>query len=308
MYVKILGAAAGGGFPQWNCACDNCARFRAGNFRGKARTQSQVAVSSDGRLWFLLNASPDLRVQIEATPELHPRRGLRDTPIAGVILTSAEVDHVAGLLHLREFQPFRIYATPSVREILTRDNSLFKMLERNTPQAVWTDIQPGCCFAPASAEGKVQELRCEPIRVAGDFPHYVSPERRAALPDDAAVLGLAINNTQGACMIYMPGMPQVKEFLPRFHDCDLLLADGTFWTDDELQRVGASSKTAREIGHLPISGKDGSLSQLAEVRRPRKMFVHINNTNPILDEGSEAHAAVRNAGWELAEDGWECRL
>src|SRR5271169_4359327 len=160
MRVKILGSAAGGAFPQWNCACANCRAVRAGTFHGKPRTQTQVAISHDGRSWFLLGASPDLRAQIEATPELHPRDGVRQSPIAGVVLANADLDHVLGLLLLRELQPLRVYSTASVRRILREDNSMFGMLQRLTDQATWTDFESGKEFPLCDAEGMDSGLRC----------------------------------------------------------------------------------------------------------------------------------------------------
>lgn len=310
MRVKILGSAAGGGFPQWNCACQNCRRFRAGQFRGKARTQTQVAVTSknDGK-WYLLNASPDLRSQINATPELQPRDGLRSTPIAAVVLTSAEIDHVVGLLHLREFQPLRIYATGSVRFILNEENSMFSALQRMPEQAVWTDIRAGEAFDLAPVRGPASELLCTPIGVSEEFPEFATRNHRIKLPGGEAVLGLRIESKAGRKrLVFLPGLPRVDDsLLEELKGCDLVLVDGTFWADDELLGVGGGRR-ASEMGHLPISGPEGSLSRLARLTKPRKIFVHINNTNPILDEESEGRRVVLDAGWEVAEDGWDFQI
>jgi pyrroloquinoline quinone biosynthesis protein B len=306
MRVKILGAAAGGAFPQWNCACPNCRAVRAGSFRGKPRTQTQIAISEDGNSWFLMGASPDLRTQIEATPELHPREGLRQSPIAGVVLGNADLDHVLGLLLLRELQPLRVYATASVRKILQEDNSAFRMLQRVPQQAVWDDIHLDSQFPLRDADGKDAGLRCEARSLGMHYPSYVSQERRTQLARDEASLGFVIESHSGKRLAYMPAVPRIDGGLMQQVDaCDVLLFDGTFWSDDELIRVQGSGQTARAMGHVPVSE---SLIRLAEVRRPRKIFLHINNTNPMLNEVSPQYHQVRGAGWEVAEDGWQFDL
>ena len=277
--------------------------------RGVARTQSQIAVSVDRR-WFLVNASPDLRAQIEATAELHPRDGVRHTPIESVILTNADLDHVLGVLLMREFQPLRIYSTPAVREILSKDNSMFGMLRQFPEQLVWNDIHPGRGFELETVAGTPLGVRCEPVPVAWSYPPYVSAERRAVLAADEAVLGLILEPSGGGGRLaYFPGLPEATEsWLERMESCDLLLLDGTFWADDELARTRGGGRTAREMGHLPLSGPGGSLARLASLKRPRKIYTHINNTNPILDEDSPEHRSVREAGWEVARDGMEFTL
>jgi pyrroloquinoline quinone biosynthesis protein B len=300
MLVKVLGAAAGGAFPQWNCACQQCERLRTGTFAGQSRTQAQVAVSENGVAWTLLNASPDLRNQVEATPELWPGGGSLNSPIHSIVLTSAEADTVAGLLSLREFQPLDIYATRSVLRILREDNSLFALLNRVPRQAEWKEIQPGVKFCVNG------ELQVQPIPLPGTFPGFVSADRKAELDAREAVLGLVIASSSGAKMAYLPGVAKVEDSWRDWLDeCDVLLFDGTFWTDDELCRVRGVGKKASEMGHLPLSGPCGSLAALRDLKRPRKVFFHINNTNPILDEASEAFAEVREAGWEVARDGME---
>src|ERR1700726_982281 len=194
MRVKILGSAAGGAFPQWNCACANCRAIRAGTFHGKPRTQTQVAVTEDGNSWFLLGASPDLRAQIEATPELHPRDGLRQSPIAGVVLANADLDHVLGLLLLRELQPMRIHATASVRRILLEDNSIFGMLQRIPNQTVWTEFQSGTQFHLSNAQGKDSSLRCQAWSLSEHYPAYVAADRRSQLAPGEASLGFLLES------------------------------------------------------------------------------------------------------------------
>jgi pyrroloquinoline quinone biosynthesis protein B len=284
--------------------------LRAGTLQGVARTQSQIAVDAGDGRWFLLNASPDLRAQIEATPELHPRTAPRGTPIEGVVLTNADLDHVLGLLLMREFQPLRLYSTPAVRRILTEDNSVFGMLRQFPEQLAWTDILPGHAFELTTQRGEGTGLRGEPVTAARSYPAYVTAERRAALADDEAVLGLILTSPAGRRLAYFPGLPEVTDaWRARVEDCDVLLVDGTFWTDDELQRTrGGAGKTARQMGHSPLSGLDGTIARLASVTRPRKVFVHVNNTNPILDEASPEYRELRGAGWDVARDGMEIPL
>jgi pyrroloquinoline quinone biosynthesis protein B len=307
MRILVLGSAAGGGFPQWNCNCRNCHALRTGTFRGKSRSQTQVAVSHDGSNWFLLNASPDLRTQIEATLALHPRNAGRDSPLGGVVLTSADLDQVVGLLSLRELQPFRIYCTPSVRRILQEDNSVFAMLNRVPNQVLWAEIRPGETFALNA--GNDAGLACTVFSLGNRYPAYVSPERAASLTPDEALLGLMVGSSPGGRLAYMPAVPAVDEsLLQRLETADLLLFDGTFWSDDELIQVQGSGSTARKMGHSPVSGPEGSLRKLAGLRHPRKVLVHVNNTNPMLDESSAEYREVRAAGWEIAEDGWSIEL
>jgi len=313
MRVKILGSAAGGGFPQWNCACPNCRALRAGAFKGKARTQTQVAISADGKEWFLLGASPDLRAQIEATPELQPRpespEVVRHSPIAGVVLTNADIDHTLGLLLLRELQPLRVYATESVRRILTEDNSMFKMLQRVPNQAIWDDFETGGVLALINPCREDTGLRCRSLSLGRHYPAYVSPQRQSELNSREASLGLIIESQSGKRLAYMPAVPQIDDVLLKQLDAsDILLFDGTFWNDDELIRVQGSGQTAEQMGHVPVSSPEGSLSKLAQLRRPRKIYIHINNTNPMLNEAGPEYAKVRESGWEIAEDGWELDL
>lgn len=309
MRVEILGSAAGGGFPQWNCNCRNCQSLRAGTFSAKGRTQTQVAVSDDGRAWFLLNASPDLRLQIERTPALQPRGSVRDSPVAGVLLTSADIDQIAGLLSLRELQPFRIYCTPSLRSILQEDNSVFGMLNRIPQQVCWTEIKLGESFPLLTTTGNDSGIGCEVFSLGNKYPVYVSAKRVATLKPEEALLGVMLTAASGGRLAYMPAVPAINEQLMRvLESADLVLFDGTFWSEDELIEVQGSGATAREMGHVPVSGAEGSLRALAGLQRPRKVFVHVNNTNPMLDESSAEYREVTTAGWELAEDGWHFDL
>jgi len=314
MLVRILGSAAGGGFPQWNCACPNCRALRAGSFRGKPRTQAQVAITSNGSSWFLLGASPDLRSQIEATPELHPRltneKDLRQnvsrhSPIAGVVLLNADLDHALGLLLLRELQPLRINATESVRRILSEDNSMFAMLQRVPGQVTWTDFGPGTAFPLLDPSGEYSGLRCRGLSLGGRYPAYVSPSRQSEIKIGEASLGLIVESSSGKRLAYLPAVPVINsELLTELDSASVLLFDGTFWSDDELVCIQGAGQTARQMGHVPASSADGSLRQLAQLRHPRKIYIHINNTNPMLNEAGPEYAQVREAGWEIAEDGW----
>ena len=306
MRVKILGSAAGGGFPQWNCACSNCGRIRQRNFQGLARTQVQVAVSSNRANWFLLSASPDLPRQIESFPELQPTSEARGTPIAAFVLPGADLDQVLGLIMLRESQPLRVYATPSIRRIIMDHNIIFAMVRK---QITWDHVAPNREFELTAVDGVTSGIRCLPFALDGSFPHYVDSQLAASLPSAEAVLGLRIESANGGRLVYMPGAPSIEaSWLPHLETADLLLFDGTFWTDDELIRVQGAGRTARQMGHMPVSGPDGSLARLAHLKGPRKVYIHVNNTNPMLDEASPEYRAVRDAGWEVAHDGMEFEL
>lgn len=304
MQVKILGSAAGGGFPQWNCACSNCARLRSGNFHGSARTQAQLAIREPGKPWCLINASPDLRTQILADPDFAPQSAPRHSPIAAVVLTGADVDQGIGLLHLREFQALQIYSTPAVEVVLRGENSLFNALQQTQLQAEWKSIAAGTATQVKSTDGAELGLTITATTIASKLPGY--SERRAitGAPADDALIGLRVESASGAKFFCAPALPRLEEsWLGEWNECDAVLIDGTFWSDDELVRVRGGGKFARGMGHLPISGPGGTLERLAKLTGPRKIYYHINNTNPILDEESAENRAVREAGWEIAYDG-----
>jgi pyrroloquinoline quinone biosynthesis protein B len=303
MRIRVLGSAAGGGFPQWNCACSNCHRLRHGTFPGFPRTQTQLAWSCASGDCSLVNASPDLRAQIEGTPEFWPQATNRRSPIRNVFLTGVEVDQTLGLLLLREFHSFRIHTTPSVRKILTEDNSLFGALARFTEQASWIDM-------PLEEPFSAGEAILQVLQLPGSFPGFVSPPRIAELGSGDAVIGLCISPDSGGPKLgFFPAVSCISDtLLKELETCEVLLFDGTFWSDDELARIRGVSRTARQLGHLPIGGPDGTLERLAGLRHLRKIFIHINNTNPILDEESAEHRAVCDSGWEVAWDGMEIRL
>ena len=306
MRVKILGSAAGGAFPQWNCACPNCSALRAETFPGKPRSQAQIAISADGNTWFLLGASPDLRAQIESTPELHPGAGLRQSPVRGAVLLNGDIDHVLGLLLLRELQPLCVFASESIRRILTEDNSMFAMLQRVPDQVRWIDLVPGTWFSLTDASGHDSKVRCRARSIGEHFPAYVSPSKSAQLSGSEASLGLSVESPSGKRLAYMPAVPHITDGLrEELKGVDVLLFDGTFWRDDELIKIQGSGQTAKQMGHVPVSC---SLEQLAHVQRPRKIYIHINNTNPMLNEAGAEYRQVRDTGWEIAEDGWQFEL
>ena len=304
MRVKVLGSAAGGGFPQWNCGCSNCRRFRLGALRAKARSQAQLAVSADGERWFLLGASPDLRYQIEACPELQPHNAGRNSPIAGVLLTCADLDHALGLLLLREWQQLSLYSTATVRRVLLETNTVFRLLERMPGQIGWTDMTPGHSFSLTTPEGVNSGIAARLLALPGSLPAYAPTGN--GLAADGAVTALILQSPSGKRLAYVPGLPGVSEtLLAELSECDTILVDGTFWTDDELVRVEGFGKLARDIGHLPVSGAEGSLAKLSGMPTTRKIYIHLNNTNPMLDEDSPEHRMVLDAGWEIAFDGMD---
>ncbi|HXJ89665.1 MAG TPA: pyrroloquinoline quinone biosynthesis protein PqqB [Candidatus Binatia bacterium] len=311
MQVKILGSAAGGGFPQWNCVCPNCRSLRGGAFRGKARTQAQLAISADSQHWYLLGVSPDLRTQIESTPELHPQpsdSNTRHSPISGAVLLNADIDHVLGLLLMRELQPLRVYSSNSVCQII-RDNPMFSMLQRVDGQLSWIPFSPNEWFALHSPSHNQVAVRCRTVSLGTHFPAYVPEKRISHLNPKEASLGLLVEAPSGKRLAFMPAVPQITDELSsELNRTDVLLFDGTFWSNDELIRIQGSGQTARQMGHVPVSSPTGSLAQLAHLNRPRKIYIHINNTNPMLNEDSPEYRQVRDAGWEIAEDGWQFEL
>jgi pyrroloquinoline quinone biosynthesis protein B len=296
--VRILGSAAGGGFPQWNCHCPTCEAAREG-VRAQPRTQSSLAIRGDEGPWFLVNASPDARQQLEA---LAPGQldGVRAPPIAGVLLTDAEIDHTAGLLLLRESQsPVRVFGHEAVERALRSGFPALAILERYCG-VEWETLEPE---RATPLEGS--SLVVEPFEVGGDAPRYLS----GSGVELQASGFLFRDGAGGGVVTYVPGLARLDDgVLSRFASSDLLLVDGTFWRDDELARLGISERSARDMGHVPLSGPSGTLEALARLRRPRKVLVHINNTNPILFDDSPEREAVLRAGVEVAYDGLEIAL
>lgn len=270
--------------------------------KGRARTQAQVAVSPSENKWVLLNSSPDLRQQLLQYQEFAPSNGARDTPLVALILTSADADCVMGLLHLREFQPLRIFATPSVLRILAEENSLFRVLERSVPPVEWISL-------PLDEPVRIDaNLCCRALPLGGDFPDYVTPTLRKALHQDEAIVALELSQA-GRRMLYAPSLPELTgSCKDAIAHSDLALLDGTFWTDCELAHVTGNKKTAREIGHLPLSGKDGLIEQLRDAEGAQRVLIHMNNTNPVLNEESAAAKTLKDVGWNVAYDGMEFQL
>jgi pyrroloquinoline quinone biosynthesis protein B len=293
----VLGAAAGGGFPQWNCNCEICRLAWAGDTRVRARTQASIAVSSEGQHWTLLNASPDLRAQIQANPALHPR-DLRASPIKSVVLTGAEIDQTAGLLSLRERSPFTIMATATTLAAVA-DNPMFGALAADVVSR--SAIFPGQRFKLAGG------LESELFMVPGKVPLYLESENPETAEESAANVGVEITDGNKS-LTYVPGAAAVTPALrQRLSRADVILFDGTLFTDNEMIRTGTGAKAGRRMGHMPIDGDGGTLAALQGLSA-RKIFVHINNTNPILVDGSPERRRVEAAGWEVAEDGMEIVL
>ncbi|MEI8702308.1 pyrroloquinoline quinone biosynthesis protein PqqB [Mesorhizobium sp. ISC15] len=309
MRLKIIGSAAGGGFPQWNCNYRLSRAARSGVAGVHSRTQSSIAASADGAGWVLFNASPDIRQQIAQTPELQPAHDapLRSTPIRAVVLTNADVDHVAGLLSLRERQPFAIYATTQVLATLEA-NSIFNVLD---PALVpRRSLPPAKELAICDADGHDTGVAVESFPVPGKIALYLEERSQpdANFSSDAGdTIGVRIAGAgRRGSVFYVPGCARIDATLrARLANAACLLFDGTVYMDDEMIAAGVGQKTGARMGHLAMSGDAGSIAGLADVRIGRRVFVHINNTNPVLDENSAEHAAVKAAGWEVARDGME---
>ena len=299
----VLGAGAGGGFPQWNSAGPGCRRARAGDAAAKPRSQASLAVSADGLRWLIVNASPDLRAQIAATPALHPRpEPLRNSPIAAVALTGAEVDTIAGLLNLRERQAFRLYGATQSLAVLA-ENPIFRALN---PEFVTREAMPlGVAFAPEDGAGQPLGLTVEAYSVPGKVPLFAEAGADPGLAEDGEAVGLAIS-AGGAALHYIPGCAMMTPALTeRLRGAACVLFDGTLFTDDEMLAAGAGPKTGRRMGHMPMTE---TLEAFAGLGVARRVFVHINNTNPALLDDSPERAQLTAAGWEVAEDGMEITL
>jgi pyrroloquinoline quinone biosynthesis protein B len=300
MKIRILGSAAGGGFPQWNCNCHNCHRMRIGAIHATSRTQSSIAVSIDNRRWVLFNTSPDIRAQLEAFPAILPRQGKRDTGIAAIIYMDSQLDHTTGLLMLREGCPHQVYCTDSVYEDLTTGFPIFRLLES------WNGgikRHPLALDQPFSVDG-IEGLRFRPVPLTSNAPPY-SPHRDNPRPDSN--IGIVIEDLRSQKKVfYAPGLGVVNEdLMSLMRDSDCLLVDGTFWREDEMMLAGVGSKSASAMGHLPQSDPGGMIEILNQFNKPRKILIHINNTNPILDEDSPERAELATHNIEVAYDGME---
>ena len=293
----VLGSAAGGGVPQWNCSCPVCRLAWAGDPRVLPRTQTSIAISADGARWTLLNASPDLRGQIAATPALYPT-GLRASPIEAVVLTGVEIDQVAGLLHLRESLPFSLYGTAPVLDILAK-NSLFGALAAGTVARM--PVRPGVSFELPGG------LAAQVFPVPGKVPLYLETNEPRIFGDNGPNVGIEVRSA-GARFIFVPGAAQVTLAMQeRMQAADVVCFDGTLYNDDEMIAAGVGTKSGLRMGHMPIDGEEGSLAALAGVYA-RRVYIHLNNTNPVLIDDSPERSRVEAAGFEVAYDGMEIAL
>ena len=304
MYVHVLGSGAGGGFPQWNCNCENCKGVREGTIKATKRTQSSIAISANGTDWILFNASPDIKKQMDDFPAMQPCRAVRDTAISAIVITDAQIDHVTGMLTLREhIAPWEVYTTEAVRQDLTTGFPVFSILSHFrgiNHHEIATDESE---FTIPSAEGLVFTA----VPLLSEAPPY-SPHRGNTVPGDN--IGMNIEDTRtGKTLFYAPGLgvaePHVLEYM---RNADCVLVDGTVWTDDEMSNEGISDKRASEMGHLDQSSDGGIMSILNAMEKPRKILIHINNTNPILNEESAQRQTLNKAGIELAYDGLDIEL
>jgi pyrroloquinoline quinone biosynthesis protein B len=307
--IRILGSAAGGGFPQWNCNCANCRAVRAGAPGFAARTQSSLAVSADGENWLLLNASPDLRQQIAAAPQLAPSAegGVRGSPIKAVALTNSDVDHIAGLLSLREAQPLAIYASERVLGTLAA-NRIFDIL--NADLVARVPLPLGAPLAVTGA-GADLGLSIEAFASPGKIALYLEDAGAADFGTKAGdTLGLRIiEKATGASFLYIPACARIdSELARRLKGAALVFFDGTLWREDEMIAQGLTGKTGSRMGHMNMSGPEGSIAAFAALDVGRKIFVHINNSNPVLDTNSSERAFAAAAGWTIGEDGMEITL
>lgn len=306
MHIHVLGSAAGGGFPQWNCNHPNSRLARSKAANAKPRTQSSIAVSNDGEDWFLFNASPDLRQQINDNAILHPKRGLRHSPIQGVVLSNADVDHVTGLLTLRESQPLTVYGTQRVHNVLAA-NAVFNVLN---PQFVKREVMKlETPIELQKTDGSMSGIVVVPFSIPGKVALWLEDATKG--PNFGSVeedtIGLEVRDAGGAThFFYIPGCASVpKELAERVRGAPVLLFDGTLWTDDEMIRDKVGIKTGKRMGHMSVGDPDGTIATFKDLDIKRKIFIHINTTNPILLEDSPERAACNAAGWEVSYDGME---
>jgi pyrroloquinoline quinone biosynthesis protein B len=298
MHIIVLGSAAGGGFPQWNSACRVGRRAWQADPAARWRTQCSLAISADGERWVLLNASPDLRQQILATPALHPKASPRHSPIEAIVLTNGDVDHVAGLLTLREGQPLSLCATGTILDVLSA-NPIFDVLSPSY-------VSRHCVALDQAVE--VAGLTVLPFAVPGKVALYLERGEPVIGAEGEDTIGLEVR-AGGEPFYFVPGCARMTGVLrERLHGAPLVFFDGTLWTDDEMIRSGTGTKTGARMGHISVSGPEGSLAAFEALTMRRKIYIHINNTNPILLDDSPERAAVARAGWEVAHDGMEVSL
>jgi len=302
MFVKVLGSAAGGGYPQWNCACSNCERARAGDPAVRARTSDSLAVSPDGSRWALLNAGPEVCLQAEAHAALHPGPSLRGSPIEGVLLTDAELDHTTGLLQLRQDSTLEVYATSAVLRALSDAFPVRRILEHYA-NIRFLQAEPGVAFPLFGGQ-----LSVCPFYLGGKPPRYAGASPIGE--KEAWVVGYRLTDqATGGVAVYAPGIEGWSRTLERqLEGADCIFLDGTFWRADELRALGASELDAAAMGHLPVAGPDGSAGRLARTSARRKVYIHVNNTNPMLDERSAERLALKKLGIEVGYDGMEMEV
>lgn len=300
IFIKILGTAAGGGFPQWNCRCAQCQAARAGEI--SPRLQASAAISPDGAAWYLVNATPDVTAQLLQHPELHPRHGNRETPFAGILLTDAELDHALGLMHLREGDSLRLYGTAAVRAALQDELGFLPNLARYT-EVDFVTVAPGEQQLLPGNDGAGLEV--EWFETGQDLPRYAGEK---SVP--GAVTGLELRDpATGRIALYIPGAGELTpELLERMERAEAIFLDGTFWSEDEFPKVSGRTRSAKDMGHLPMSGEGGTAASLAELPARIKKYVHINNTNPVLHHGSPEREHLRSLGLDLAQDGEEVEI
>ena len=304
MRARILGSAAGGGFPQWNCGCPNCEAARHASPEVEPRTQDSVLVTTDdASTAYLLNASPDISTQIARTRELQPR-GLRHTPIAAVVLTNADLDHCLGLLSLREGQPYSVYATREVQAHLRERNVVFRTLERAGREVTWHVLELDRTTELRLADGSASGIELTAFAVPGKLPKHLEGIARPSPGDN---VGLLVRHGDKS-LVYASSVASLDGFVRRTSGATCLLFDGTFYSSDELERVGIEGARAEDMAHLPVGGERGSLSGLSRLWVKRRIYTHVNNTNPMLVRRSNERAEVSRAGWEVAFDGMEVVL
>ena len=301
MHIRVLGSGAGGGFPQWNCNCENCAGLRKKNPCLKARNQSSITVSSNNEDWILFNASPDIRAQIESFPPLQPARKIRDTGITSIVITDGQIDHTTGLLILREHdKPWDIYCTKEVYEDMTTGFPIFNILE-HFRGINWHEVQTD---QSSYTIPKADNLIFTAVPLKSEAPPY-SPHRHNTVPGDN--VGYKIEDTEtGKNLFYAPGLGVIEDHVYEYlKNADVVLIDGTVWTNDEMSRAGVNNKLASEMGHLDQSSKGGIIDTLTSLEKPRKILIHINNTNPILREDSPERQVLNSHGIEVSYDGMD---
>ncbi len=299
MRVRVLGAAAGGGFPQWNCNCVNCRGLRAGTVRAKPRTQCSIAVCSNGLRWVLLNASPDFPSHIARFSELRSQHDARGSSIASVLLTDAELDHITGLLSMRENQSIKLHCTRRVYDWVFESNPIFGGLIQSS-RFSWEEVEHR--HPVALDDGR---LSFEAIFVEGKIPTYVKAPSESLV---GATVAYKMTDERGRSLLHVPAIKRISDELVEVaSQCDCIFFDGSFWSDDEMARRGVGTRTSLAMGHVPIDGPEGSLARLSHLRA-RKVYTHVNNTNPILDEDSPERRTIEAAGWEVAEDGMDFTL